>query len=107
MGPKWPTMRSTMRCGPVMPICASMRFEVDSTPWVTAHSKRMNESTCPMSSGFDLLTLGILPPVYPRERLDATHPEGRRWGERRAALHDARQPIHAHAHDRTSRAISA
>src|SRR5919204_2160411 len=44
---KRPTIRTTRRCGPVMPKLASILFEADCSAWSTAHSRRMKSSTAP------------------------------------------------------------
>src|SRR5947208_1593512 len=44
---KRPTIRTTSRCGPVIPYAASIRFDADCSAWSTAHSSRMKSSTAP------------------------------------------------------------
>ena len=45
-----PTIRTTSRCGPVMPCADSSRFEMVCRPWSTAQSCFMNSRTGPRSA---------------------------------------------------------
>jgi len=54
---KLPTIRSTRRCGPVMPNFACMPRDARSRPWLIAHISRMKSRTGP--SGLSAATFAI------------------------------------------------